>query len=296
MKTVLFRGSGVAIVTPFAKDGVDGDALDALVDFQLENGTAAIIACGTTGEPSTMTEAEKDAVIARVAERVHGRVPVIAGTGGNNTAKTIAAAKRAKALGADAQLCVTPYYNKTTQHGLIAHYTAIAEDGSLPVIVYNVPARTGLNMKPETLATLSGHENIIAMKEASGDIAQMLEMVRLCGEDIAFYSGSDENVAPLLSLGFEGVISVAANVVPRLMHELTAAFFAGDWREALRHQFKVMPLVNALFCEVSPVPVKAALALMGRCLEDVRLPLVPMLAENRGKLVREMKALGLIFN
>ncbi len=294
MKTVLFRGSGVAIVTPFTQDGVDVDALNALVDFQLENGTAAIIACGTTGEPSTMTEAEKETVIARVVERVNGRVPVIAGTGGNDTRKTVAAAHRAKALGADAQLCVTPYYNKTSPHGLIAHYMAIAEDGSLPVVMYNVPARTGLNMKPETLAVLAKHPNIVAMKEASGDISQVLEMVRLCGEDIAFYSGNDENVAPLLSLGFEGVISVAANAAPKLMHDLVAAFHLGDWREALRLQLAVNPLVAALFCEVSPVPVKAALEMMGRCQETVRLPLVPMLAENKARLAREMKALGLL--
>ena len=294
MKTVLFRGSGVAIVTPFTQDGVDGDALDALVDFQLENGTAAIVACGTTGEPSTMTEAEKEAVIARVAERVNGRVPVIAGTGCNDTRKTIAAARRAKALGADAQLCVTPYYNKTSPHGLVAHYMAIAEDGSLPVVVYNVPSRTGLNMKPETLAAIAGHENIVAMKEASGDLSQMLEMVRLCGDDIAFYSGSDDNVAPLLSLGFEGVISVAANVAPRLMHDMVSSFHRGDWREALGLQLKVNPLVAALFCEVSPVPVKAALQLMGRCGETVRLPLVNMLPENKARLVREMQTMGLI--
>ncbi len=294
MKTVLFRGSGVAIVTPFTQDGVDVDALNDLVDFQLENGTAAIIACGTTGEPSTMTEAEKETVIARVVERVNGRVPVIAGTGGNDTRKTIAAARRLKALGADAQLCVTPYYNKTSPHGLVAHYMAIADEGSLPVVVYNVPARTGLNMKPETLAAIAKHPNIVAMKEASGDLSQMLEMVRLCGNDIAFYSGSDDNVAPLLSLGFEGVISVAANVAPRLMHDLVAAFHAGDWRESLRLQLKANPLVAALFCEVSPVPVKAALELMGRCRETVRLPLVPMLPENKARLTREMKALGLL--
>ncbi len=294
MKTVLFRGSGVAIVTPFTQDGVDADALDALVDFQLENGTAAIIACGTTGEPSTMTDAEKDAVIARVVERVNGRVPVIAGTGGNDTRKTIAAAKRAKALGADAQLCVTPYYNKTSPHGLVAHYMAIADEGSLPVVVYNVPARTGLNMKPETLAIIAKHENIVAMKEASGDISQMLEMVRLSGNDIAFYSGSDDNVAPLLSLGFDGVISVAANAAPKLMHDLVAAFHGGDWRESLRLQLAVNPFVSALFCEVSPVPVKAALSLMGRCEETVRLPLVPMLPDNKARLAREMKALGLL--
>ncbi len=294
MKPVLFRGSGVAIVTPFTQEGVDVDALDKLVDFQLENGTAAIVACGTTGEPSTMTDAEKELVIDRVVQRVNGRIPVIAGTGSNDTRKTILAARRAKALGADAQLCVTPYYNKTTPHGLIAHYTAIAEDGSLPVVVYNVPARTGLNMKPETLAAIAKHENIIAMKEASGDLSQMLEMVRLCGNDIAFYSGCDDNVAPVLSLGFDGVISVASNIAPKWMHDLTKAFFDGDWRKALAMQLHINPLVSALFCEVSPIPVKAALGLMGLCQESVRLPLVPMLPDNRARLVRELKAFDLL--
>ena len=294
MKPVLFRGSGVAIVTPFTQDGVDVDALDRLVDFQLSSGTAAIVACGTTGEPSTMTEAEKELVIDRVVQRVNDRVPVIAGTGTNDTRKTIANAKRAKALGADAQLCVTPYYNKTTPHGLVAHYTAIADEGSLPVVVYNVPARTGLNMKPETLAAIARHENIIAMKEASGDLSQMLEMVRLCGSDIAFYSGSDDNVAPLLSLGFDGVISVAANIVPKHMQALVQAFFDGDWRKALQMQLEVNPLVTALFCEVSPAPVKAALGEMGLCEETVRLPLVPMLKDNKARLIREMKSFSLL--
>ena len=294
MKPVLFRGSGVAIVTPFTQEGVDVDALDRLVDFQLENGTAAIVACGTTGEPSTMTDAEKELVIGRVVDRVNGRVPVIAGTGTNDTRKTIAAARRAKALGADAQLCVTPYYNKTTPHGLIAHYTAIADDGSLPVVVYNVPSRTGLNMKPETLVAIAKHENIIAMKEASGDLSQMLEMVRLCGDDVSFLSGSDDNVAPLLSLGFDGVISVAANIVPRHMRDLVLAFFEGDWQKSLQMQLKVNPLVSALFCEVSPTPVKAALGEMGLCQKTVRLPLVPMLAENKVRLLREMKAFSLL--
>lgn len=294
MNHPLFQGSGVAIITPFTQDGVDGDALDALIDFQLENGTDAIIVCGTTGEPSTMSEEEKDLVIARAVKRVDGRVPVIAGTGGNDTMKTIRAARRAKALGADAQLCVTPYYNKTTQHGLIAHYTAIAEDGSLPVIIYNVPARTGLNMQPETLAVLAKHENIIAMKEASGNISQIMEMVRLCAADIAFYSGNDDHVLPLLALGFQGVISVSANVVPRQMHELVDSYLQGDGKKALALQMQVNPLISSLFCEVSPVPVKTALRLMGKCSGILRMPLVEMLPANRQRLKHEMRAIGLL--
>ena len=211
-----FQGSAVALVTPFTQDGVDFPALDRLIDFQLANGTDAIVALGTTGEPSTMTDREWEEVVDRCVQRIAGRVPLIAGTGGNDTRKTILKARRAKELQADYQLCVTPYYNKTTQQGLIAHYTAVAEDGALPVIVYNVPGRTGLNMQPETLYALAGHENIAAMKEASGNLSQIIEMVRLCRDKIAFYSGNDDQVAPLMSLGFQGVISVAANLAPGL--------------------------------------------------------------------------------
>ena len=290
MPNPLFTGCAVALITPFQNGEIDFSALDRLVDFQIENGTDGIIACGTTGEPSTMTDSEWEQVIARIVLRVQGRVPVIAGTGGNNTRDICQKAKRAKALGADAQLCVTPYYNKTTQAGLIAHYTAIADEGSLPVIVYNVPARTGLNMLPDTLAALSKHENIIAMKEASANMVQIMEMIRLCGDKIAFYSGSDELTAPMMAMGGKGVISVAANIAPRLMREMTHL----PLENAAALNLKALPLFNALFSEVNPIPVKAAAAMMGLCENEVRLPLVPLSRENERKLRCEMQKAGLI--
>ena len=289
----MFQGIGVALVTPFTCDGVNFEALDKLIDFQLESGVDALIACGTTGEPSTMTEKEKDSVIERTVNRVNGRVPVIAGTGGNDTLKTMAAAKRAKALGANAQLCVTPYYNKTTQQGLVAHYTALADEGSLPIVAYNVPSRTGLNMLPKTLEKIAGHENIIAMKEASGDIAQCADMVRLCADDIAFYSGNDDMVLPTMALGFDGVISVAGNIAPRETGEIARAFLRGDIKKAREMQFKLDTLIDALFIEVNPIPVKTALRLMGFEAGPLRLPLCDMAEENLAILKAEMQKAGL---
>ncbi len=294
MAKALFQGCGAALVTPFTHDGVNLPALDKLIDFQMANGADALVACGTTGEPSTMSQEEQELVIARTVERVNGRIPVIAGTGGNDTKKTMALAKRAKALGADAQLCVTPYYNKTTQQGLIAHYTALADEGSLPIIIYNVPSRTGLNMQPKTLAAIAKHENIIAMKEASGDIAQCADMIRLCGRDIAFYSGNDDVVLPAMALGFDGVISVASNIVPKQMGELVKAFLRGDIKAARNLQFTLDPLIDALFMEVNPIPVKTAMNLMGMDMGPLRLPLYDMAEENLAVLKAEMKKAGLI--
>ncbi|MBE5787242.1 MAG: 4-hydroxy-tetrahydrodipicolinate synthase [Clostridiales bacterium] len=290
MPNSLFTGCAVALITPFKDDIIDFPALDHLVDFQLENGSDGIVACGTTGEPSTMTDSEWESVVARVIDRVNGRVPVIAGTGGNNTLEIVDKARRAKALGAAAQLCVTPYYNKTTQAGLIAHYTAIAEDGALPVIAYNVPSRTGLNMLPETLNALADHPNIIAMKEASGNMAQIMEMIRLCGDRIDFYSGSDELTVPMMLMGGKGVISVAANIAPRLMRDMTHLPFP----EAAALNRNALPLINALFSEVNPIPVKAAAAMIGLCANEVRLPLVPLSKSNEQKLSIEMQKAGLI--
>lgn len=286
----LFEGCAVALITPFKDGNVDFPALDRIVDFQLSQGTDAIVACGTTGEPATMTDAEWEAVLGRVIERVQGRLPVIAGTGGNCTAGVIAKAHRAKALGAAAQLCVTPYYNKTTQAGLIAHYTAIAQEGHLPVIVYNVPSRTGLNMLPETLCALAGQKNIIAMKEASGNMAQIMEMMRLCGDKIAFYSGSDELTAPLRAIGGKGTISVAANIAPQLMRDMTHLPLS----QAAALNLQALPLMNALFSEVNPIPVKAAAAMLGLCENEVRLPLVPLSEEHQRLLKKEMQKAGLI--
>lgn len=290
MANTLFEGCGVALITPFEDGKINDSQLDHLVDFQLQHGADAIIACGTTGEPSTMTDAEWEHVIDRVVRRVAGRIPVIAGTGGNHTAEIICKARRAKALGASAQLCVTPYYNKTTQAGLIAHYTALADDASLPVIVYNVPARTGLNMQPETLAALADHPNIIAMKEASGNMVQIMEMIRLCGDKIAFYSGSDELTAPIRALGGKGVISVAANIAPDLMRDMSHL----PIEQAMALNIQALPLINALFSEVNPIPVKAGCAMLNLCKNEVRLPLVPLSPANESKLREEMQKAGLL--
>ncbi len=290
MSNVLFTGCATALITPFQKGEVDYDALKNLVEFQVSEGVDAIVACGTTGEPSTMTAKEWEDTLSFIIRQVNRRIPVIAGTGGNNTRDVIAKARRAKELGADAQLCVTPYYNKTTQNGLIAHYTAIARDGALPVIVYNVPSRTGLNMQPKTLEILSREENIIGMKEASGNMLQIMEMIRLCGDDIAFYSGSDELTAPMRAVGGLGTISVLANIAPALMRDMTHLPVA----EAAKLNLEYLPLINALFSEVNPIPVKAAAAMMGLCENEVRLPLVPLSAENEQKLKTEMQKAGLI--
>lgn len=237
-----------------------------------------------------MTEAEWQAVIAFAVRRVAGRVPVIAGTGGNCTADVIRKARLARELGADGQLCVTPYYNKTTQPGLIAHYSAIADDGALPMILYNVPSRTGLNLQPATLAALADHEMIVGMKEASGDMVQIMEELRLCGDKIAFYSGSDELTAPMMAMGGQGVISVAANIAPALMRQMTHA----PLPQAAQLNLRLLPLIRALFAEVNPIPAKAAAAMLGLCENRVRLPLVEMTAENQQKLKAEMERIGLL--
>lgn len=290
MARTLFEGCGTALYTPFRKGEVDDRALETLLEMQLSNGIDALIACGTTGEPSTLTKAEWEHVLSFVVRFVHGRVPVIAGTGGNNTADVIRAARRAKELGADAQLCVTPYYNKTTQAGLIAHYTAIARDGALPVIVYNVPSRTGLNMLPETLAAVAKKENVIAMKEASGNLKQIMHMVRLCGDTIDFYSGSDELAAPLRAVGTKGTVSVLSNIAPNVMRDVNHL----PLDEAMRLNLRLLPLIEALFSEVSPIPVKAAAAMMGLCENEVRLPLIPMSGDRAEILKQEMKKAGLL--
>lgn len=290
MSNALFTGCASALITPFKNGQVDYAALDKLLEFQLNNGIDAFVACGTTGEPSAMTDAEWEEVLSFVIRFVHGRVPVIAGTGGNCTADVIRKARRAKELGADAQLCVTPYYNKTTQAGLIAHYTMIARDGALPVILYNVPSRTGLNMLPDTLAVLSSEENIIGMKEASGDMIQIMEMIRLCEGRIAFYSGSDELTAPFRAVGGLGTISVLANIAPAVMRDMCRL----PLEQAAALNLRYLSLIRALFLEVNPIPVKAAAAMMGLCENEVRLPLVPLSPIHEQKLKNEMQKAGLI--
>lgn len=290
----IFTGAGVALCTPFTQDGVNFDAFGKLIDFQIDGGTDALIVNGTTGEPSTMSEEEKRAALSFALERTAGRIPVIAGTGGNDTKKVIAASIEAQKMGADALLIVTPYYNKATQKGLIAHYTAVADAVDIPIIVYNVPGRTGLNMLPETLAALVEHPNIAGMKEASGNLAQVSEMARLCGDKCDLYSGEDGLVVPLLSVGGKGVISVVSNIAPRIMHDMVEKFLSGDIASARELQFKVNPLAAALFCEVNPIPAKTALRLIGIDAGPLRLPLTEMSDANLARLKREMQAFGLI--
>lgn len=292
--TPLFTGCGTAIVTPFKNGEIDYPALDNLVEFQLSNGVDAIIACGTTGEPATMTWEEHLAVVRRVVDVVNHRVPVIAGTGSNSTREAVDAARASKSFGADAQLVVTPYYNKTSQEGLIAHYNALADAATLPVIVYNVPGRTGLNISASAMQAICKHPNVIGVKEASGNVAQILDKMRLVGDDAVFYSGSDEVNVPLMSCGFVGCISVLSNIMPKETADMMHAALNGDYAFAGKEQMRLMPIINALFSECSPIPCKAALSAMGMMDDDLRLPLVPMTSGNREKMYAIMRELGLI--
>lgn len=289
----IFTGCGTALITPFKNDEIDYPALDNLVESQIEAGIDALIAAGTTGEPATMTWEEHLSVIRRVVDVAHGRVPVIAGTGSNCTREAVEAARMSKEFGADAQLVVTPYYNKTSQEGLVAHYHAIADAATLPVIVYNVPARTGINMGPEALAAICKHPNIVGVKEASSDVGQSLEKMRQVGSLADFYCGNDDIAVPMLACGYKGLISVVSNVAPKETVHMVHAALDGNNREAAQYQLKLLPLINALFCETSPIPCKAAMAALGLCEDELRLPLVPMQQRNRPKLYQAMKDLGL---
>lgn len=294
MKNLIFRGIATAMVTPMTATGVDYDALARFIDFQLEEGINALVAVGTTGESATLTPQERKEVIRFTVERVAGRVPVIAGTGTNNTQHVLEFTKSACDDGADAVLVVTPYYNKATQAGLIAHFTAVADASDKPVILYNVPSRTGCNLLPDTVAVLAKHPNIAAIKEASGNMGQVVELAAKCGEDIAIYSGEDGITLPILSMGGQGCISVASNVVPRTMVSLADTFFRGDVAEAARMQRELWPLIHLLFCEVNPIPAKAAVSAMGYGQEHIRLPLTPMEDAHRAALYAEMKKLGVL--
>ena len=294
MNERLFRGLGTALVTPFRGGDVDWAAYDNLIERQIAAGTEALIVCGTTGEPAALTARERDALIRRAVEVCNGRCAVVAGTGANDTSRAIELSRQAQAAGADALLLVTPYYNKTTQAGVIAHYTAVADSVDLPMILYNVPSRTGLNLLPETAAALCRHGNICGIKEASGSISQIAELARLCGDEIALYSGSDDQTLAVLALGGQGVISVAGNVCPELMREITARWFAGDMAGSRERQLALLPLIGALFAEVNPIPVKAALSMLALCEADVRLPLVPATKLCRARLIDAMRALALI--
>ena len=289
----MFTGSGVALVTPFSEGKIDWEALEKLVFLHLEEGTDAILPCGTTGEPSTMTTEEKDSVVAFVVEKVRGKIPVIAGSGSNNTADAVAASKRCQDLGADGVLVVTPYYNKATQEGLELHYRRIADAIDIPVLMYNVPSRTGLNMLPETAARLAEHPNIGGLKEASGNLAQIVELFRLTRGKLPIYSGNDDQAYALMALGGMGVVSVCANVVPAAMHALTGSYLRGDTVESLAIQEDLAPLIAQLFTEVNPIPVKAALSYMGIVKDELRLPLTPLSEEYRPQLLAEMTKLGL---
>ena len=294
MKQPVFSGSGAAIITPFTSDTVDYEALRRLLDFQLSSGTDAIIVCGTTGEAATMSYVERMRTIETVVRYVDRRVPVIAGTGANNTETAITLSKDAALAGVDGILVVTPFYNKATQRGLVRHYTAIADAVDLPMILYTVPSRTGVKCTAETYAALSAHPNITGLKEASGDFALIQKTRELCPEDFYIWSGNDDETAPIMLLGGVGVISVAANVVPREMHELTAACLSGDFVSAGKLQLKLRKLCEALFWEVNPIPVKTALSRMGYCREILRLPLCEMEEENRGRLEQVLTEYRLI--
>ena len=290
----LFTGCGTALITPFKGGEIDWDTLDQLVEEQIAGGVDALIATGTTGEPATMTWEEHLSVIRRVADRAAGRVTVIAGAGSNCTREAIHAAQALEDSGASALLVVTPYYNKTTQEGLVAHYHAIADASKLPLIVYNVPGRTGLNILPATLKRIVEHDNIVGVKEANSDLDQAMEKIRLCGEYVDFYCGSDELILPMMACGFKGVISVLSNVMPAETSELAALALQGKNKEAADIQLRLLPFINALFSETSPIPVKAAMARMGMCEDEVRLPLVPMQPGPREKMYAIMRGLGLI--
>ena len=293
MKKTIFKGMASALITPMNENGVDYEALGRFIDFQIENGINALVAVGTTGENATLEPEEQKEVIRFTVERAAGRVPVIAGTGTNNTEHVLANTKAACEVGADAVLVVTPYYNKATQNGLIAHFTTIADASSVPVILYNVPGRTGCNLLPKTVAKLAEHPNIVAIKEATGNMSQMVELVSLCGDKIDVYSGEDALTVPMLSMGAAGTISVLSNVVPKEAVAMTDAFFAGNLKEAARLQCKLLPLTNALFSEVNPIPVKAAVSAMGYGKEYLRMPLTPMEDATRAVLYAEMRKLGI---
>lgn len=290
----MFKGAIVAIVTPFKNGKVDEGKLRELIEFQIANGTDGIVPCGTTGESPTLSHEEHDRVIEITVDAVRKRVPVIAGTGSNSTAEALRLTKHAHEVGADGALIVCPYYNRPTQEGLYQHYKLIAENVSIPIIVYNIPGRTGVNLLPETLARLAKIPNIVGTKEASGSLKQMHDVITLCGPDFAVLSGDDFFTYPLLCLGGHGIISVVSNVAPADMAALVDAFAAGDLKKAKDLHFKMVPLVDSLFIETNPVPVKAALAMMGKIDYEVRLPLEKMSEGNYEKLKKVMITYGLI--
>ena len=293
MKEILFKGCGTAIATPFTENGVNFDEFKRLIEFQIEQGVNAIIVCGTTGESSTMSDSEKKQTIEFAVKTVSGRIPVIAGTGGNNTKSVIELSKYAESIGVDGLLIVTPYYNKTTQLGLVAHYKAISSNTSLPIILYNVPSRTGVNITPETCMELSKIDNIVAIKEASGNLSQVAKIASLCGDNLHIYSGNDDQVLPILSLGGLGVISVISNIAPKRYSDMIQDFFDGNIASATKTQLESIHLIDALFSEVNPIPVKSALNMLGYDFGIPRLPLIELSEKNKQILKQAMNEYGL---
>ena len=295
MKNRIFKGAGVAIVTPMNEDmSVNYNKLGEMIDFQIENYTDAIIICGTTGESATLNDVEHREVIRFAVERTNKRIPVIAGTGSNDTAYCVELSQEAERLGVDGLLLVTPYYNKTSQRGLVKHYQTVAASVNLPIIMYSVASRTGVNIAPETCLELSNIPNIVAIKEASGNISQVAKIRHLCGDNLDVYSGNDDQIVPILSLGGVGVISVLSNVMPKETHDICQLYFDGKTQESMELQLKLLDLMNALFIDVNPIPVKEAMNLMGMNAGPCRLPLYEMSDGDREKLKKAMQAAGLL--
>lgn len=293
MKKPIFEGMATAIITPITENGIDYEAFGRLIDWQIEEGINGLVVCGTTGESSTLTDKEHRDAIKFAVNHVNGRVAVIAGTGSNDTAYALDLTKFSCDAGVDGVLVVTPYYNKATQNGLIKLFTQIADVSSVPVILYNVPSRTGVNIEPATVAALAEHPNINAIKEASGNISKIAEIAALCGDKINIYSGNDDQVIPIMSLGGKGCISVLSNLLPKQSVEMCRKFFEGDVKGAAKMQLEYLPLINALFSEVNPIPVKAAMAKMGFCEDYLRSPLTPMEDAHREVLFNEMRKAGI---
>jgi len=294
MKNTIFRGAATALATPMNRDGIDFDSLGRLIEFQIQGGISALVITGTTGESSTLSDEEHKAAISFAVKQTAGRVPVIAGTGSNDTQYAIALSRYACEAGVDGLLLVTPYYNKATQNGLVAHFTAIADAVTKPIILYNVPSRTGCNLLPETVSRLADHPRIVGVKEASGDLSQVANLAYLCGDRVDIYSGNDDQIMPVLSLGGAGVISVLSNLLPGETDAICRKYFEGDTEGAKELQLRYLPLVHDLFCEVNPIPVKAAISAMGFGENYLRLPLTPMSEANRERMFAEMKRLNIL--
>ncbi|TYZ24529.1 4-hydroxy-tetrahydrodipicolinate synthase [Selenomonas ruminis] len=294
MKKPIFTGAGVAIITPFTEDGINFPELGRIIEDQIKGGTDAIVITGTSGESATMSDAEHRAAIKFAVEQVKGRIPVIAGTGSNETSYAVALSKYAEEVGADALLVVTPYYNKCTQKGLVAHYTAIADAVNIPIVLYDVPSRTGVSISTESYVKLSKHPNIVAVKEANGDLSKILRLKAAVGDDLVLYSGNDDQIVPILSLGGKGVISVLSNVAPKETHDMCQAFFDGDTEKAAKMQIEYADLIDALFCEVNPIPVKVAMRKLGYDAGPLRMPLCEMEPEHEAKLEVALRNHGLL--